>query len=433
MPGGDCFWVVGAIGWFILDLPHSMTIERRLLYLLPFAPRLDATNGGSKVMAQILSRMAAHHKLCLVYLRGIDEPPIDELIRQHCDCAVEVIRAWSGSDFIHRWVRQSRLVISLIGNRPMWVTDWYSREYSEKARSIIERWHPDILHIDYHIMGQYLPALYGCTAPRVLTMPESGERAAPFITSSNKFIQLLNRYDRLAWRRYEKAVVQEVDAVVVFTDCDNKAIARLASGTRIVKIPLGTEIPENPQDLGDDYPPKLLFFGSFIHPPNLDAALRLAHSIFPSLLARVPELELYIVGDQPPPVLKRVANEKIMVTGRVPDLAPYLARASIVVATLRLGGGMRVKILETLAAGKALVTTPLAVEGLAIIDREQVVLAESDAEFVQAIIKLLADPEMRAALANRARTWACENLGWEKSIAAYEGLYTNLIESAQPS
>ena len=430
MPGGDYFWENGAVGQFTLDHLIFMICERRLLYLLPFAPCLDATNGGNKVIAQILTRMVANHKLCLVYLRGMDEPPIDEQIRQSCDCAIEVIRPWSGHTFTQRWIRRSRLVFSLMGGKPMWVTDWYSREYSEIALSVIEKWQPDILHVEFHIMGQYLPDFRDCKAYRVLTLHESGESSAPFITSSNQLAQWLNRYDRRVWRGYEKAVLQEVDAVVVFTDRENQAIARHAPGTRIVKIPFGTEIPENPQDLGDNYPPRLLFFGSFIHPPNLDAALRLAKSIFPSLHARFPELELYIVGDQPPLALQRVANEKIIITGRVPDLAPHLARASIVVAPLRLGGGMRVKVLETLAAGKALVATPLAVEGLAITDREQVILAESDADFVQAIINLLTDPERRAALANRARAWASENLGWEKSIAAYEALYSDLIEGS---
>ena len=407
-----------------------MTGKRRTLYLLPFAPRLDATNGGSKAIAQMLSRMVAKHRLCLVYLRGVDEPPIDEQIRQRCEFAVEVIRPWSGHTFTQRWIRRSRLALSLIGGRPMWVTDWYSRVYSEKVRSLIEKWQPDILHVEFHIMGQYLADLRDCEAYRVLTLHESGESSAPFTTSSNRLAQLLNRYDRKAWRGYEKAILQEVDAIVVFTDRDNQAVARLTPGARIVKIPLGTEIPENIQDMGDNYPPRLLFFGSFIHPPNLDAALQLTNSIFPSLIAQFPDLELYIVGDQPPLTLQRAANEKIIITGRVPNMVPYLARASIVVAPLRLGGGMRVKILETLAAGKALVATPLAVEGLAINDGEQVVLAESDADFVEAIINLLTYPERRAALANRARTWACDNLGWEKSIAAYEALYSDLIESS---
>jgi len=97
---------------------------------------------------------------------------------------------------------------------------------------------------------------------------------------------------------------------------------------------------------------------------------------------------------------------------------------------LRLGGGMRVKVLEALAAGKATVASPLAVEGLDITPGDQVMLAESDQEFADTIGELLADPDKRSSLASRARAWACANLGWERSVAAYEELYRTLIRNS---
>jgi glycosyltransferase involved in cell wall biosynthesis len=89
---------------------------------------------------------------------------------------------------------------------------------------------------------------------------------------------------------------------------------------------------------------------------------------------------------------------------------------------------MRVKVLEALAAGKALVASPLAIEGLELTDGDQVVLAETDQQFADAIGDLLRDPVKRADLARRARSWACANLGWQTSIAEYETLYDSLTE-----
>jgi len=94
---------------------------------------------------------------------------------------------------------------------------------------------------------------------------------------------------------------------------------------------------------------------------------------------------------------------------------------------LRLGGGMHVKVLEALAAGKALVATPLAIEGLDLADGEHVLLAETDQQFCDAIVQLLTYPERRTSLAARARAWANTNLRWERSIALYEGLYEKTI------
>jgi glycosyltransferase involved in cell wall biosynthesis len=153
-------------------------------------------------------------------------------------------------------------------------------------------------------------------------------------------------------------------------------------------------------------------------------------AIFPRVQTHFPELSLHIVGDQPLSQIRQMANENIIVTGRVPDVTPYLDHASLVVVPLRLGGGMRVKVLEALAAGKAVIASPLAVEGLDLVDGEHVLLAETDQQFCNAIVHLLADPEGRSSLATRARAWASANLGWEKSISAYEALYEELIISS---
>src|SRR5439155_9300616 len=203
-----------------------------------------------------------------------------------------------------------------------------------------------------------------------------------------------------------------------------------APHTPIVRIPLGMALPEHPLNPLGHSPPSLLFVGNFGHPPNADAAVRLISAIFPRVQARFPELVLHIVGEQPAPRVRQMANANVIVTGRVPDVTPYLDRAALVVVPLRLGGGMRVKVLEALAAGKAVVASPLAIEGLNLVDGEQLILAESDPQFHDAIVQLLTDPEKRASLAARARTWACANLGWEKSIVAYEALYERLIQRA---
>ena len=118
--------------------------------------------------------------------------------------------------------------------------------------------------------------------------------------------------------------------------------------------------------------------------------------IFPRLRAQMPELTLALVGDRPPPELLLCAGERVAVPGRAQDLGSYLDAAAVVIVPLRIGGGMRVKVVETLAAGKALVASRLAVAGLDVRDREHVILAETDEEFTQAARWLLEHPDERA-------------------------------------
>jgi glycosyltransferase involved in cell wall biosynthesis len=409
--------------------PSEAPSKRRLLFLLPFAPRFDATHGGGRVTAQLLARLATRHHIAVLYLRSATEPPIDDLLKDRCEIVEEVLRLDTGLSVAQR---SSRL-LSLLRGRPLWVAVTAVAAYRTRLRKFVRTWQPDIVQIECHVMGQYLSALDGWPAPRVLTEHEPGAKAARDLwRSSQGFAKARHRVAALAWERFERSVIRQVQAVVVFTESDGKAIAPFATAqSPVVCIPPGTVIPERPLDPIGRRPVSLLFVGNFVHPPNADAALRLIADIFPRLEPHFPDLVLHIVGDQPTRQIRRMTNDKIIVTGRVPDVTPYLDAAAVVVVPLRLGGGMRVKVLEALAAGKAVIASPLAIEGLNVIAGEQVMIAETDQQFREAIAELLTDPDKRGSLAKCARAWACKNLGWERSVAAYEQLYSALMERSR--
>jgi glycosyltransferase involved in cell wall biosynthesis len=309
----------------------------------------------------------------------------------------------------------------------MWVTDWASGPYRARLRLRAREWQPDIVHAEYHVMGQYLSALGGSRAARVLTEYEPGIGAAPYLKQRLPLLgPLIHRLDQLAWRRFEPVTLRRAQAVVVFTERDRRTLDATGAGVPIHCIPLGAAIPEHPLDPLGQPPVSLLFVGSAVHPPNADAAVRLARSIFPLVQERHPEAVLTLVGDQLPGISRQLAGQNVVVTGRVPDVTPYLDRAAVYVAPLRLGGGMRVKVLEALAAGKALVASPLAAEGLDVRGGEQILFAESDQQFAARINELLDDAGWRAALARGARAWACAHLSWDRSVAAYEAMYDSL-------
>jgi glycosyltransferase involved in cell wall biosynthesis len=194
-----------------------------------------------------------------------------------------------------------------------------------------------------------------------------------------------------------------------------------------VRIPLGIDLPVKPADPAGSKPPGLLFIGNFVHPPNVDAAERLASRILPSIRKVYPETRLTVVGPQPPVSLQRRDGEGVTVAGEVPDVRPYLESAAVVVAPLRFGGGMRVKVAEALAAGKAVVASPIAVAGLEVTSGEHLMVAETDDEIVEACTMLLGNTSARVELASRARVWAVRHLGWDGPVAAFEELYASLV------
>jgi len=406
----------------------------RLLILLPLAPRLEATSGGARVITQFLSEIISRHKVAVLYFREADESGADLFFHERCELIEEVVRPASEKSLWSRLTRYFRLIFSLFQLRPMWVSDWFSPAFATQASLLAQRFRPDIIQAEFHVMGQYFSALKGIDARRVLVEHEPSPRAALYLQNLPSVLhRLIEQIEKISWQRYERDVYGQADAIVAFTEADQKSIMETAGGTPIHIISPGTAIPKHSLNPLGTLPRSIFFLGNFYHPPNVDAARRLAGSIFPAVQRQFPQLKLFIVGENPPADLKRAASEHIIVTGRVRDLTPYLDQAALLVAPVYLGGGIRIKVLESLAAGKAVVTTPLAAEGLDVADGIQLFIAKTDAEFVERILYLLRNENERLALASRARTWASEHIAWDHSISKYEVLYRELIGESMQS
>jgi glycosyltransferase involved in cell wall biosynthesis len=401
---------------------RSHASHHRLLFLLPFVPRLDARHGG-RTTAGLIARLADRHDAALICLRAADEGSVDAAIRKRCELVEEV-----PANSLSPASRGIRLLWWLAMGHPIEVFDSSSRDFGERVRTVARDWRPDVIHLELERMAHYLDALAGAEASRVLVAMEAAGRTALDIKRAARGAQRIVRtLDLRAWRRYEPTALRQVDAVVCYTERDRQALRSIAPDVPIARIPLCLDVPHQPLDPLGASPPAVLFVGGYGHLPNVDAAVRLATHIFPRIRARCPEAILYLVGDKPPPRVRRLAGEDVVVTGRVDDVSPYLDKAAVVVAPLRLGGGTRVKVLETLAAGKAMVASPLAAEGIEAIDGDHLILAESDEELADAAARLLTDPYARGSLARNARQWALTRLDWEATVEAYEALYARTL------
>ncbi|RYZ40946.1 MAG: glycosyltransferase, partial [Myxococcaceae bacterium] len=156
----------------------------------------------------------------------------------------------------------------------------------------------------------------------------------------------------------------------------------------------------------------LVFVGSMDWWPNEDAVLRLAREVWPLVSSELAPGRLMVVGRSPSASVRALENERLVVTGSVPSVAPHLARALATAIPLRAGSGTRLKVLEAAAAGVPVVATRLAVEGLPMVEGEDVLLAESPQEFADALRRLRNDPDLCKKLAMNARRLA-ETFAWE--------------------
>ena len=404
--------------------PGSSRSGRRVLVCTPFPPRLDARHGG-KATAQLLLRLAERNEVGLLCLRPPDEPPADPAIVEHCDFATEVpapARGWLS--------RRAAWSAGFLTGVPPWAVDCRSAGFSSALDRLLEDWRPDVVEIHLQAMAQYVSAPAERDVARILVDYDPGSAWAGEVLRGTAGLRRLPRWlEVTAWRRYERRTRPRFDAIVVFADRDLAAVRPTAGGTPVTRIPLAVEVPERALAPEGSGPPTLVFVGGFGHPPNVDAACWLARSIFPRVVRAVPEARLELVGNAPGEEITALEGGGVSVHGSVPDVTPHVDRAAVVVAPIRIGGSMRMKVLEALAAGKAVVATRRAAEGVDAAPGEQLLVADDEDGIVEALVELLLDRPRRRTLAESARSWAEAHLGWDEGVTAFEELYDNLAES----
>jgi sugar transferase (PEP-CTERM/EpsH1 system associated) len=243
-------------------------------------------------------------------------------------------------------------------------------------------------------------------------------------------------------RRYEAAICRAVDLTLAVSDMDAAALRRIAPGARLAVVPNGVdtsffreaaEFLVAAQDArersSDESPCDLVFTGKMDFRPNVDAALWFAREVLPRVRAEEPGARVLIVGQSPHARLGALARDPaVRLTGRVDDVRPYVARAAVYVVPMRIGGGTRLKVLEAMSMGKAIVSTSLGCEGYPVRDGVELIIADAPADFAWAVIHLLRDPARRKQLGSAAREFARARYDWRSIVPSLEAAY----QAAQP-
>ncbi len=308
-----------------------------------------------------------------------------------------------------RWRRRARMASSwLLGGRP-WRAVWFADPGIQAILDRLANAHDfDVAVVEDSAMSGYrLPA----GVPTLLTEHEV-LRPRPIDWHPGHPNEWSGwAFNELDWRkrpRFQRAAWRSFDRVLAFGNRDAAAIAELAPelAPRVRVSPFGLPLPALADPQGEQ-PESVLFVGNFTHQPNRDAALWLAREIMPALLSQRPGARLRIVGSSPPPEILALAGESVEVIADAPSVEPYLAAAAVVVAPVRTGGGMRMKVLQALAAGKAVVTTSRGSEGFDCFEpAAPLTVADDVGAFAGGVAALLADSNRRRALSQAARHFA---------------------------
>jgi sugar transferase (PEP-CTERM/EpsH1 system associated) len=333
---------------------------------------------------------------------------------------------------LRRAAAYGRAALGLASRRPLQVHYYRSPAMARRLRAVVEEFRPDLVYAHTIRMAEYL----------------AGDRPVPGALGMQ--ISMALNYDRLArfassplWRaayrleagrsgRYEPRIAARFDRCLLISEADVAALG----------LPRPTNVLVNPHGVDFEYfrrspgavaePGRIVFTGNMAYAPNRDAVEWFVTEILPLVRRQVPGARLDVVGADPPRrVLDLAADPAVEVTGRVPDMRPYLERAAAGVDPLRIGAGLQNKVLEGMAMGLPMVITSIANEGIGAAPGEEVLVADDPPAFAAAVARLLEDPGLGRAIGERARRMIEQRWSWEANFADLERDMLSLVAARE--
>lgn len=299
------------------------------------------------------------------------------------------------------------------------------------AQTAVTEWQPDVAMIGHDMAAAWAQSLPP-SLPAVLTLHNlvwhwylsrarrsAGARA------------VLLRAEAARYRRYTLRMLTRYEAAVAVSTIEADEV-RSISRIPVSVIPTGvdtTALAPGPEQPG---PPRLVFTGTLGYPPNAEGIRWFADHVWPLVRRALPDARLDIVGRAPPPSVSALDGRPgITVVGPVPVMGPYFDRAHAVIVPILTGAGIRVKIVEAMSAGRAIVSTSLGWEGLPhVVPGEHLLVADDPEGFAAAAIRLLREPELRRRLAAQARSLAERSYDWRRLGDEQEAVLASVITAA---
>jgi polysaccharide biosynthesis protein PslH len=413
----------------------SKPIRKRLsiLYVTPFLPS-PPSFGAQRRLHELISGMAASNEVSVLSLVDPNENQ-EEAIRateEYCRRVVTVSnRAYSAGR-----ARKRLLQLASLGSSHSY--DWLGHS-EEPFRAALEQMlahRYDVVHFELAPMAGYAKVCDAGSRTRpILCLDEHNiEYEIVRRTAGAEAGTLRRAYSAIEWRkvrREERHAWSRLDGCTLTSVRDQEMLLADEPTARSAVVPNGVDLEffrPSPRSAPRE-PQTLLFFGAIDYYPNTDAMLFFLHDVLPRLVLRYPRLRLCIVGRKPPESIVAQRSEAVEVTGVVDDVRPWLDRADVVVVPLRIGGGTRLKILEAMAMGKAVVSTTLGAEGLEVVPERDLLVADGAEAFIAQIGRLLDDWELRRRIEESARLLVTSRYSWKAAVDALSTFYTELLES----
>ena len=357
-----------------------------------------------------------------VSLACTTEEPVDVAVRRYLASLCQQVAICLTT----RLGRATRAGLSLAGGRTATEGHFWHPQLAATLRQWSHRDKFDAVVCYCSSMYRYTRAEEFANTPVVVDLVDvDSQKWLDYADSARGPVRWLYGLEGLRVRRLEQELANRSQAITVVSQAEADLLRGFCPRAKVQSVPNGVDLDHFQSDCDDVDAGRsdCVFVGALDYRPNVDGVSWLCREVWPAVHARFPQATFVLVGRRPVAQIRRLAAQPgVELVGEVPDVRPYLQRARVAVVPLRIARGIQNKVLEALAAGKPVIASPQALEGLDVVPGEHVYQAETPGEWVAGISHLLSDEVECRRLSAAGREFVCRYHRWDNCLQPLERL-----------
>lgn len=387
-------------------------------------PPYPSVDGGTMAMHSITQGLLDQG--CEVWVLSVetDKHPVKELPEDYKE------RTHFQSVYIDLSVRPINAGVALLCGESYNVQRFESKAFAAKLASLLKRERFDMVHIESLFLAPYVPLIRKHSNAKVVLRAHNVEHQIWNRQARQMPLGMKRWYFKklaLALRMYELEHINDFDSVICITQADADYFKANGCKRRPVVLPFGIASNKQPTAAAVE-PASLYHLGSMDWLPNIESLDWFLDKVWPLLHKELPQVKLYLAGRKMPDLLLNLKEEGIIVVGEVEDAQSFIATKQINIVPLRSGSGIRVKIIEAMAAGKAVVSTTIGAQGIDFKEGTNILIADTPEAFVEKIRYCVENPEAAQGIGHNAQALAQDRYDSKKLAQKLVDYYDRLCE-----
>ncbi|RKY76379.1 TIGR03087 family PEP-CTERM/XrtA system glycosyltransferase [candidate division KSB1 bacterium] len=391
----------------------------RILFLTPRLPFPPV--GGDKLRVfNFIKHLSRNHKIALISF--IADPDEANYLIEYASLLERVKTV-----LLSKEKSYSNACRGILSPKPFQIHYYYLKKMRQLIFQEIESGKYDLVFVHLIRMAEYVKDLRG--VPRILDLTDAislnYERSVRY---RRDVFYLVNLIEKEKVRRYETEIISHFEKNLLISSVDKNYLSRYTDNQNIEIVPNGVDIDyfqfyDGVFDLN-----RVVFLGNMRTFPNSDAVEYFCKEILPLIRKELPKVKFHIIGSEPSKVVRKLASEpEVVVTGYVKDVRPFLRKAAVSVCPMRVGAGIQNKILESMAMGTPVVSTPEGVEGIEVNPGQEILVSNSSSDFAQKVTELIQNRALRRSISLNARRLVEKKYTWEITLNQLEHIITEVV------